>query len=102
MRGGGAGARAPAGRCSATQRPREPRVMGGPGSGICDLSPSRPADYRPREMSTVTDSRSVLAGAAHALLDERRLLDLDELGALAALPPESVPSLAALAHEVRL
>ncbi len=40
--------------------------------------------------------------AAGALLDERRLLTAAELAALAALPPASLPALAALAHEVRL
>src|SRR5207237_8999852 len=40
--------------------------------------------------------------AGDALLDERRPLSLDELAALAARPDESVPALAALAHEVRL
>lgn len=47
-------------------------------------------------------SRALLAGAGDALLDERRMLDLEELRRLSELPPESVPSLAALAHEVRL
>lgn len=46
--------------------------------------------------------RESLASSATALLDERRPLTADELAALAALPAESVPSLAALAHEVRL
>ncbi len=40
--------------------------------------------------------------AAGALLDERRLLTAEELADLAALPPASLPALAALAHEVRL
>jgi biotin synthase len=47
-------------------------------------------------------ARAVLAAAGDALLDDRRRLDDRELAALAALPPESVPALAALAHEVRL
>jgi biotin synthase len=55
----------------------------------------------PVAVSTSAD-RGVLAGAATALLDERRPLALDELRALAALPDSMVPSLAALAHEVRL
>jgi len=49
--------------------------------------------------------RDQLAPAATALLDERRLLDAAELRALAEATradPSSVPSLAALAHEVRL
>jgi len=37
-----------------------------------------------------------------ALLDERRQLALDELSVLARLDDALVPSLAALAHEVRL
>jgi biotin synthase len=40
--------------------------------------------------------------ASRALLDERRLLGASELADLAALPPEALPELAALAHEVRL
>jgi len=51
---------------------------------------------------SVSDARPLLAGAATALLDERRQLSADELRGLAALPDASVPSLAALAHEVRL
>ena len=43
-----------------------------------------------------------LADYRTALLDERRQLTVDELRALAALPDEAVPTLAALAHEVRL
>jgi biotin synthase len=46
--------------------------------------------------------RSLLRGAEKALLDERRNLDAHELAALARLPDELVPSLASLAHEVRL
>jgi len=47
-------------------------------------------------------SRTLLTAAGTALLDEARELTLDELTALAALPDDAVPSLAALAHEVRL
>jgi biotin synthase len=46
--------------------------------------------------------RALLTAAGDALLEERRLLTADELAALAALPDEHVPALAALAHEVRL
>lgn len=46
--------------------------------------------------------RSLIASAGSALLDERRMLDGSELAALARLGPEWVPSLGALAHEVRL
>jgi biotin synthase len=49
-----------------------------------------------------TSARAVLTAAGDALLDERRQLTADELAELAALPDESVPALAALAHEVRL
>src|SRR5436305_9469696 len=47
-------------------------------------------------------TRQVLSDAGNALLDERRELTADELARLAQLPPESVPALASLAHEVRL
>lgn len=47
-------------------------------------------------------SRTLIREAEAALLDERRHLTADELAGLAALPDESVPSLTALAHEVRL
>src|SRR4029079_17362326 len=46
--------------------------------------------------------RDLLANASHALLDERRQLTSEELAQLANLSDESVPALAALAHEVRL
>ncbi|HEX2192521.1 MAG TPA: biotin synthase BioB [Acidimicrobiales bacterium] len=48
------------------------------------------------------ETRALLASAAQALLDERRPLEGAELAALARLPAESVPALAALAHDVRL
>jgi biotin synthase len=50
----------------------------------------------------VTGARPHLTAAGDALLDERRPLTLGELHALAELPDDAVPSLAALAHEVRL
>ncbi|MGO9340976.1 MAG: biotin synthase BioB [Acidimicrobiales bacterium] len=59
-----------------------------------------PADFPDR--STAPDAREQLRHVAAALLDERRLLDSQELAGLAALPDSSVSSLAALAHEVRL
>jgi biotin synthase len=46
--------------------------------------------------------RDLLAAAGHALIDDRRQLDMRELTELALLPDDAVPSLAALAHEVRL
>ena len=48
------------------------------------------------------DVRQLLDAAADALLDASRQLTPAELAVLAALPPTSVPALAALAHEVRL
>jgi len=55
------------------------------------------------DMSAVdTSPRTLLADAAAALLDRKEQLTLPQLTALAALPHESIPSLAALAHEVRL
>lgn len=50
----------------------------------------------------MTSPRRAMTGAAAALLEERRALTPGELAVLAGLPDESVPSLAALAHEVRL
>jgi biotin synthase len=43
-----------------------------------------------------------IGDARTTLLDDRRTVSLDVLTALAALPDEQVPALAALAHEVRL
>ena len=48
------------------------------------------------------DERKLIDRAATALLDEKRELSLEELSELAALAPEHVPSLAALAHQARL
>jgi biotin synthase len=48
------------------------------------------------------NARRLLGAAQTALLDEDRDLDAKELETLAGVPPESVPALAALAHEVRL
>lgn len=45
---------------------------------------------------------ATLATARDALIGDRRRLTRDELAALAAVPDDAVPSLAALAHEVRL
>jgi biotin synthase len=47
-------------------------------------------------------ARRLLGDAGVALLEETRDLKLEELAALAALPDEDVPAMAALAHEVRL
>jgi biotin synthase len=48
------------------------------------------------------NSRSLLAAAGAAMLEERRTLTDGELSALSELGDDAVPSLAALAHEVRL
>ena len=50
----------------------------------------------------MTPARDLLTSCANALLEDRRQLSLEELSALAALPADQVPALAALAHEVRL
>ena len=47
-------------------------------------------------------TRSLFDDARRALLDERRDLNHQELTAFSKLPVESIPSIAALAHEVRL
>ena len=51
---------------------------------------------------SAAEARAAIRAAEEALLDERRQLTADELAALARVPDASVPSLAALAHEVRL
>ncbi len=56
----------------------------------------------PPQVALSAADRAVIAGAEHALLDERRLLTADELTALAALPDGAVMALASLAHQVRL
>ncbi|MGI8776003.1 MAG: biotin synthase BioB [Acidimicrobiales bacterium] len=48
------------------------------------------------------EARALLASAGLALIDDRRTLTPSELGVLSRLPDQSVPALAALAHEVRL
>ena len=47
-------------------------------------------------------TRDLLTRAGDALLDERRQLTMDELAELSRVGDDAVPSLAALAHEVRL
>ena len=51
---------------------------------------------------TPSGARAAVVVAAGALLDEHRLLEIDELVSLAVVPDESVTGLASLAHEVRL
>ena len=48
------------------------------------------------------EARQAIRSAEAALLDERRQLTDDELAVLAHVPDTAVPSLAALAHDVRL
>ncbi|HYI60439.1 MAG TPA: biotin synthase BioB [Acidimicrobiales bacterium] len=55
-----------------------------------------------REPLAADRARAALRAAETALLDERRMLTAEELAGLAHVPDTSVPSLAALAHEVRL
>src|SRR3954465_8177102 len=55
-----------------------------------------------RPLLDAAAARVAIRAAETALLDERRMLTTDELAVLAHVPDESVPSLAALAHEVRL
>jgi len=47
-------------------------------------------------------ARALIADAASALVDDRRLLTQEELAFLAVVPDESVMGLASAAHEVRL
>jgi len=56
----------------------------------------------PRTRPDAATARRLIAEAGTALLDERRQLTIDELTALSLVPTSMVPSLAALAHEVRL
>ena len=55
-----------------------------------------------REPLSADEARRAIRAAETALLDERRMLTAEELADLAYVPDASVPSLAALAHEVRL
>jgi len=48
------------------------------------------------------EARASIRAAGDALVDERRQLSSHELAALARVPDQSVPALAAVAHEVRL
>ncbi len=49
-----------------------------------------------------TTTRTLLDAAAATLIDDHRDLTLDALRALAGVPDDAVPQLAALAHEVRV
>ncbi len=48
------------------------------------------------------EHHAVIERSRNALLDDKRPLEKEELAALASTPPGGIPSLAALAHEVRL
>ena len=56
----------------------------------------------PRTRPDAETAGRLIAAARAALLDERRQLTMDELTALSLVPTSMVPSLAAVAHEVRL
>ncbi|MGI8773390.1 MAG: biotin synthase BioB [Actinomycetota bacterium] len=53
-------------------------------------------------MKDVPAARRLIEDARVALLDEKRDLKLEEIQALTDIPDDSIPQLAALAHEVRL
>jgi len=75
-------------------------------------NPPSPSDHQdssdagspppPPQVALSAAERAVISSAEHALLDERRPLDAEELTALAALPDGAVMALASLAHQVRL
>ncbi len=66
------------------------------------FSPRPGAARASRPALDAAEARRIIRAAEVALLDERRQLTAEELDALAHVPDGSVPSLAALAHEVRL
>jgi biotin synthase len=74
------------------------------------LSPGTPsrstgpgcAGHRGSNVAVVSDHLALLAAAAERLIDRRRLLSPDQIADLSGLPDTAIPSLAALAHEVRL
>jgi biotin synthase len=78
----------------ASSSPARTAVTLSPSGPTCPVSLGKPLDSH--------SARRILADASVALLDERRLLEAEEIAALATVPDESVTALAALAHEVRL
>lgn len=66
------------------------------------ISPRPRSAASSREPLTADEARSAIRRAEAALLDDRRQLTAEELSELAAVPDESVPALAAVAHQVRL
>jgi biotin synthase len=65
------------------------------------LATPRPAAST-RPWLTALDARRAIRAAWDALLEERRQLTAGELAELALVPDTSVPTLASLAHEVRM
>lgn len=104
--------------------PARPSTAGGPAGGMRrpGAAPRRPAAVvLPATVTRVTspldpprrrtpaggarvaaEGRALLESAEHALVDERRMLDVGELAGLASLPVTGVEALASLAHRVRL
>jgi len=73
--------------------------------------PDVPVTFTPKSRAVATDererltheeARAAIRAAEGALIEERRQLTLDELDTLSRVPDSAVPSLAALAHDVRL
>ncbi len=64
------------------------------------VRPAPATDSRPT--LSHDEARVAIRAAEVALLEERRMLTGEELATLARVPDQSVPSLAALAHEVRI
>ncbi|HEY5026479.1 MAG TPA: biotin synthase BioB [Acidimicrobiales bacterium] len=65
-------------------------------------APVEPCPVQLPAAPSAARARAHIAAAGVALLDEKRMLDGEELGILAVVPDESVMGLASLAHEVRL
>ena len=96
------GARAPRRRAARVRRARRRPLHRGLRQPQGHVHGFEPLTGRGPNVPAVTDARTLIHAAGEALLTERRQLTAEELAALAALPDESVPALAALAHEVRL
>jgi biotin synthase len=73
-----------------------------PQRAIRDRSEARSCPVTLPEPLGDGEARAAIRQAEQALLDERRLLDAEELARLAVVPDGSVAALAALAHQVRL
>ncbi len=71
-------------------------------STVSVRAPVEPCPVRLPGPIGASEARGRITAAGVALLDEHRLLDVDELVGLAVVPDESVMGLASLAHEVRL